>query len=199
MFRGEVSNCCFQNTLIRFRPTTCLRCLRGRFALLIFQHYLHSGRFQKIARWTVNIAHLGSSRFAELEFPLPPLPEQDRIVAKVEELLSEFDAGVAALKRVQSNLKRFRSAVPKAAMEGRLTESWRSKRCASQTGPELLERILKERSQRWEAEQLAAFAAAEKDPPKNWKAKYKESAAPNTNGLPPLVLEQARPREVSGS
>lgn len=50
----------------------------------------------------------------------PPLNEQHRIVAKIEELFSDLDAGVAALKRAKANLKRYRAAILKAAVEGKL-------------------------------------------------------------------------------
>jgi type I restriction enzyme, S subunit len=55
-----------------------------------------------------------------LEIPLPPLPEQRRIVAEIELQFTRLDAGVAALRRTQANLKRYRAAVLKAACEGRL-------------------------------------------------------------------------------
>jgi len=54
------------------------------------------------------------------EIPLPPLPEQERIVAKIEALFSQLDAGVAALRRIQAALKRYKASVLKAACEGRL-------------------------------------------------------------------------------
>jgi type I restriction enzyme S subunit len=54
------------------------------------------------------------------EFPvmLPPLPEQRRIVAEIEKQFTRLEAGVAALRRVQANLHRYRAAVLKAACEG---------------------------------------------------------------------------------
>ncbi|MDQ2742772.1 MAG: restriction endonuclease subunit S, partial [Chloroflexota bacterium] len=48
--------------------------------------------------------------------PLAPLPEQERIVAAIEEQFSRLDAGVAALERVRQNLKRMRAAVYEAAV-----------------------------------------------------------------------------------
>ena len=54
------------------------------------------------------------------EVPIPPLPAQRRIVAEIEKQFTRLDAGVAALRRVQANLKRYRAAVLKAACEGRL-------------------------------------------------------------------------------
>jgi type I restriction enzyme S subunit len=53
-------------------------------------------------------------------FPLPPMPEQERIVSRLEELLSDLDAGVAALERVRAGVKRYKASVLKAACEGKL-------------------------------------------------------------------------------
>lgn len=60
---------------------------------------------------------------AEFSFPLPPLPEQHRIVAKIEELFASLDKGIEALKTVQQQLKVYRQAVLKYAFEGKLTAS----------------------------------------------------------------------------
>jgi type I restriction enzyme S subunit len=117
-----------------------------------------------------------------------PIAEQVRIVAKIEELFSDLDAGVAALERVKANLKRYRASVLKAAVEGRLTAPWRQQHPDVESASKLLERILTERRRKWQADQLAKFKAAGKTPPKNWQAKYKEPAAPGTGttNLPEL-------------
>jgi type I restriction enzyme, S subunit len=57
---------------------------------------------------------------------LPPLPEQTRIVEKLEELLSDLDAGVAELKAAQKKLMQYRQSLLKAAVEGALTAEWRA-------------------------------------------------------------------------
>jgi type I restriction enzyme S subunit len=54
---------------------------------------------------------ISGKKAAEIPVPVPPLDEQRRIVAEIEEQLSRLEAGVAALKRVQVNLKRYRTAV----------------------------------------------------------------------------------------
>lgn len=59
------------------------------------------------------------------EIPVPPLPEQKRIVAKIEELLAQVNAIRARLAKVAQILKRFRQSVLAAACSGRLTEVWR--------------------------------------------------------------------------
>lgn len=59
----------------------------------------------------------------EIEFPLPPLKEQHRIVEKIEELFSSLDKGIESLKIAQQQLKVYRQAVLKWAFEGKLTNS----------------------------------------------------------------------------
>ncbi|MFZ4083819.1 MAG: hypothetical protein ACOYKN_21520 [Pirellula sp.] len=134
----------------------------------------------------LNLTH---GRFFQLKVPVAPLQEQHRIVAKIEELFSDLDAGVAALKRAKANLKRYRASVLKSAVEGKLTEQWRAKHPAKEPASALLARILLERRQKWEADQLAKFAAAGKEPPKNWRDKYKEPAQPEASQLPIIPIE----------
>jgi type I restriction enzyme S subunit len=57
--------------------------------------------------------------------PLPPLAEQQRIVARVEALLSRINAARDRLSRVPLIMKRFRQGVLSSACTGRLTEGWR--------------------------------------------------------------------------
>ncbi len=129
--------------------------------------------------------------FADVELPLAPLPEQTRIVDAIETQLTRLDAAVAALERVQANLKRYRASVLKAAVEGRLvpTEAELARREGRDYEPAsvLLERILVERRRRWEASEIAAMKAKGKAPKDDtWKAKYKVPRAPEAERLPPL-------------
>jgi type I restriction enzyme S subunit len=122
----------------------------------------------------------------QIPINLPPLAEQRRIVAAIEEQFARLDAGVAALERTRTNLKRYRASVLKSAVEGRLTEDWREEHPDAEDASALLERILEERRVRWEEAQLARYEKAGKTPPKGWRSKYKEPAAPDTTGLPEL-------------
>lgn len=117
---------------------------------------------------------------------IAPSDEQRRIVAKIDELFSKLDAGVAALERVKTALKRYRAAVLKAAVEGKLTAEWRTRHPAKETGAELLRRILDERRRKWEQEQRAKYAKAGRPLPKGWQKKCKEPAGPDGSGLPAL-------------
>lgn len=120
------------------------------------------------------------------EIPVPPVAEQTRIVAKLEELLSDLDAGVAELKAAQKKLAQYRQSLLKAAAEGALTADWRTRNPPTETGAELLQRILSERRARWEAKQLAKFKEQGKTPPKDWQKKYPEPVQPDTTSLPEL-------------
>ncbi len=135
----------------------------------------------------VNQASISSKTLAKtIPFLLPPAAEQTRIVAKLEELLSDLDAGVAELKAAQKKLGQYRQSLLKAAVEGALTAEWRAKNTPSETGAQLLQRILTERRARWEAKQLAKFEEQGKTPPKDWQKKYPEPVQPDTTYLPEL-------------
>ena len=102
-------------------------------------------------------------------FPLAPRAEQTRIVQKLEELLTGLDAGVAELKAAQKKLALYRQSLLKAAVDGSLTAEWRDHNTPTETGAQLLTRILQERRARWEAKQRAKFEAQGKAPPKDWQ------------------------------
>lgn len=52
--------------------------------------------------------------------PLPPLPEQKKIVEKIEELFSGLDSGVASLKKAKEQIKLYRQSVLVSAFNGKL-------------------------------------------------------------------------------
>lgn len=64
----------------------------------------------------------------EIEIALPPLPEQRRIVAKLEKLLHKVDSCKERLDKIPAILKRFRQSILSAACSGRLTTDWREKK-----------------------------------------------------------------------
>lgn len=80
-------------------------------------------------------------------FPFVPLPEQERIVAEIEKQFTRLDQGVASLRRLQSNLARYKASVLKAACDGRLVPQDPNDEPAA----DLLARILAERRAQWQA------------------------------------------------
>jgi len=132
-------------------------------------HLFLDGFFRMNCRHHVNQASISSGFLGQnVSIPLPPLPEQRRIVAEIEKQFTRLDAGMAALKRVQANLKRYRASVLKAACEGRLVPQDPNDEPADC----LLARILSERRAKWGTEH-----------PGN---KYVEPAVPESDGLQEL-------------
>ena len=133
-------------------------------------------RFRYEGRGTT-ISGVTKRQLRELPIPLPPLAEQRRIVAEIERHLTRLDASVAALKRVQANLKRYRASVLKDACEGKLVTSEaelaRAEGRDYEPAEHLLKRILAKRRARWEAQ-------------KNRRGKYKERVGPDSTNLPKL-------------
>lgn len=139
----------------------------------------------------VNINNLRRGDLEEIMVPLAPPDQQKRIVAEIEKQFSRLEEGVNNLKRVKANLKRYKAAVLKAAVEGRLVETEdeiaRREGRDYETGEQLLQRILRERRRKWEEAELAKMQAKGKAPKNDkWKQKYKEPAAPDTTNLPEL-------------
>lgn len=142
------------------------------------------------------------STIRDFPFAYPQTKEQRRIVAEIEKQFTRLEAGVAALRRVQANLKRYRAAVLKAACEGKLvpTEAelvgrvpprdgrrnpenaaWGhaayNNNASFETGEQLLKRILAERRKHWQ----------ESNPHSAPRTRhYKEPSAPDTANLPLL-------------
>src|SRR5207245_742932 len=115
---------------------------------------------------------------------------QERIVAKLDALLSRVAAGEAAARHALDRLQRYRAAVLSAAVIGELTRDWRKSHKSNETGAQLLKRLLQARRARWEEAELKRLHAAGK-PPKDdkWKKRYPNPTLPKTDGLPSLPKE----------
>ncbi|MBU8934768.1 MAG: restriction endonuclease subunit S [candidate division Zixibacteria bacterium] len=156
----------------------------------------------------VGVQNISSKELEMIPIPVPPQAEAQRISAKTDELLSHLDAGMEGLKKAKALLKRYRQSVLKAAMEGKLTTEWREKnKDKIEPASELLKRILVERREKWETEQLAKMKAKGKLPKNDdWKKKYKEPNRPDTTDLRELpggwvwaTVEQVADSVVYGS
>lgn len=104
MFTDGPEDCCYQNTLVRYRagPKT-----DPHFALQLFRYCQLTGVFSKIAVKTNSIAHLGVSRFAELELPFPPYQAQVRIA----DILGKWDAAIQKTEQLIAAKERHYSAL----------------------------------------------------------------------------------------
>ena len=184
---GESPLAAFASYLIRFTPK---REVSPRY----LAYFLNSPSYWKaISVGAAGIAqpNVNATKLSAIELPIAPRGEQDRIVAEIEKQFMRLDAATAGLKRVQANLKRYRASMLKAACEGRLvpTEADLARKESRDYEPadQLLQRILRERRARWEADTLAKMIASGKPPMDDrWKERYKEPASPDIANLAAL-------------
>lgn len=80
IWAGELESCAFQNTLLRVRPLGP----DPRYLLHYFRFQAESGGFARRSRG-VGIYHLGREALASLDVPLPPIEEQRRIAAVLDQ------------------------------------------------------------------------------------------------------------------
>jgi len=117
---------------------------------------------------------ISRKNLATVKIPLPPLNEQKRIVAKIEELFSELDAGEQSLRDARQQLTLYRQSLLKQAFEGKLTETWRANNPDKLEDPEtLLTRIQQERESRYQ-QQLQDWQQAVQQ----WEENGKEGKKP---------------------
>jgi len=176
---GSVGNTCVYDLDapgLQNQRTGLIR-FHGETHKLYVRYFLDTLKSQLLSQAKgVAVQNISASEIQAFSLPLAPLVEQRRIVAEIETQLTRLDAGVAALERLRTNLKRYRAAVLKAAYDGRLvpTEAAlaRAEGRAYEPADQLLARILAERRARWEVEHPGK--------------QYREPAPRNTEGLPEL-------------
>jgi type I restriction enzyme S subunit len=117
--------------------------------------------------------NISAGKIHALNIVLAPLPEQHAIVAKIEEVFSDLDKGIADLNKAQDQLKLYRQAVLKKAFEGELTKEWREQQTDLPTADELLDQIKAERQKHYE-QQIEDWKQAVK----TWEEKGKEGKKP---------------------
>jgi type I restriction enzyme, S subunit len=91
----------------------------------ILRHYRFSGKFIEVAQRSVNQSSINQKKLKSFTVPLPPLAEQQRIVAKLDGLFGHLDSLKQRLKHIPTLLKQFRQSVLTQAVTGKLTEEWR--------------------------------------------------------------------------
>ena len=101
LFRSD--ECCYQNTLLRFRAGPDML---PDFALLYFQFLFYRGSFASVATQTTSIAHLGAETLKKLYMPVPSRSDQEAIVQRLRVMkdsrryLSDHWSRLTATQRV---------------------------------------------------------------------------------------------------
>ena len=93
--------------------------LRSKYNNAFLCYYLNSFDYQGFVSGTTRLK-LTQAAMKQIPIPAPPLSEQERIVARIEEMFSQLDASVAELKMAKERLKAYQQAVLKEAF-GKVT------------------------------------------------------------------------------
>jgi type I restriction enzyme S subunit len=119
MYVGTPENVAFTNSLIRFRARPDIL---PEWALIVFRRHMHAGRFIREVRITTNIAHLSVTRFKSVEFPIPPLNEQQLIVREVREKLDSIQRFASVVESGMKRAQELRKSLLARAFAGQLVE-----------------------------------------------------------------------------
>ena len=121
--------------------------IHHKYFVYLFRSQLFLNRILTDARGSGMKNLAGIAELRAVPVNLPPKPEQQKIVEKIDEYFSELDNGIANLKLAQEQLKVYRQAVLKKAFEGELTKKWREQQTDLPDAGDLLEQIRKEREE----------------------------------------------------
>ncbi|UPQ82757.1 restriction endonuclease subunit S [Pseudomonas knackmussii] len=162
----------------------------GVFNEYIYYYFKSAKQLAESLATGTTFKEISGSTFSKMPVPLPAAAEQQRIVAKIEELFSELDKGVENLRTAQLQLKVYRQALLKHAFEGKLTAEWRAQNPEKlESADALLARIQKEREAGYQ-QQLHEWQAAQQV----WEANGKIGSKPNKprapKALPQLAVEE---------
>ena len=135
------------------------------------------------------LPHVSATDINTAPVVLPPLPEQRRIVAKLDDLLARSRRAKEALDAIPERLEMLRRSILAAAFRGDLTADWRAKHPDVEPAETFLARIRVERRAAWEKAELAKLCAKGKAPTdERWKGKYQEPEAVDASELPELPV-----------
>ena len=156
--------------------------------------FVSSEAFRRDAEHNMTVAvgqrRVPTSYLIDQSIPVPPVREQRRIAAKIEELFSELHTGIASLKTARAKLDAYRQALLKHAFEGKLTARWRGENRDKLEQPEqLLDRIKQEQKVRYDQE-LNAWRAAVKQWEENNKSEKKPQSPKKAHELNALSSDE---------
>ncbi|WP_417709068.1 restriction endonuclease subunit S [Roseibium aggregatum] len=104
------------------------------------RHYLKwSKPFLETLASGTTFLELSGSKLQKAPFPLPPLAEQKRIVAKLDTLSARSARARKDLARIDILVKRYKQAVLSKAFSGELTKDWRDRNNGGLTSEETAE------------------------------------------------------------
>ncbi len=104
-----------------------------------------------LARGTTFL-ELSAKSFSSISIPLPPLNEQNRIVLKLEEILSSLEKSKEQLVSSLKQLGSYKQSILKQASEGTLTKEWRKNQNDLKTPQQIVKEINVYQEERYKKE-----------------------------------------------
>ena len=104
------------------------------FVYYFFQFLFESRYFANLSTQTTNIANLSNALLSSVLFPLPPIEEQERIVAKLEEAFAEIDRAEKAYEELQTLAGVLRGQILQEAIQGKLVPQMAEEGVVEQIG-----------------------------------------------------------------
>ncbi|MGI6393818.1 MAG: restriction endonuclease subunit S [bacterium] len=119
--KEDLPDTLFASYLIRFTPIAPINSK-------IIEYFFNTKEYWSFisdSQAGIAVPNVNASKLSDLPFPLPPLNEQKRIVAKLDAILPKVKNAKARLENISKILKKFRQSVLSDACSGKLTEEWR--------------------------------------------------------------------------
>lgn len=114
-WNNEINDCLHQNHVFRARPLSPE--WNGRWTEMYLNAIPARSYFAASAKQTTNLASINMTQLKACPFPVPPLAEQHRIVAKVDELMALCDLLKAGLAFARENRARLADALVHTALQ----------------------------------------------------------------------------------
>ena len=99
--------------------------MSSKYLFYFLRHEFLAGKFIGESSQTTNIANINTTTLGNYEIPLPPLPEQQRIVDRIESLFAKLDETKEKAQAVVDSFETRKAAILHKAFTGELTAKWR--------------------------------------------------------------------------
>ena len=117
IWEGQIPECIHQNHVFRVRLNSSLAI--PKFVSHYANHFGQQYFFEE-GNQTTNLASINMSKLRALPVPLPPVGEQEKLVAGLEDYLSLVDNCCESMRANLRRAARLRQAILKKAFEGKL-------------------------------------------------------------------------------
>ncbi|MBP1926577.1 type I restriction enzyme S subunit [Sedimentibacter acidaminivorans] len=142
-----------------------------------FHYYLVQEVIEELYRNThgSGMVHVTKTIFNNILVPLPPLPEQQRIVNRIESLFEKIDKAETLINEAREGFEKRKEAILAKAFRGELTEKWREEHGTYSNASNELEALKSQRLERYNS--LIAIAKKEglKKPKKDYDFSYERN------------------------